>query len=236
LYKLIWGFQRFDSAIVRLTVASLQLVKLEKQERLGGFFEMPFIVSGTCTELDASPEEIDRRRQERLAQTPTRRGVTKSKAKQTRSSVTDTMETDAEKLVSAAERGLIKFESILPRVGMPVGGLGVGPGSDRDKDVKAFGAYIKQDKVIARLVSEGFVRSGGGAPHLWYLVRGKGVVSPIDKVLCRSLTSQQHKEIETKRLHALALRKGTPQPCEHDHCNTVTWSRPRSHCPAQQKR
>ena len=170
---------------------------------------MPFSVSATGTELDVSTEVIDRK--ERLARVPTRRGVTKPKGNQARHSVTDVMETDAEKLLSAVERGLFKFEDILPMTGMPIGGVGVGRGTDGEKGEKAFWAYIKQPAVVTRLVSEGFRRSGGGAPHPWHLVKGVGVVSPTDKVLCRSLTPEQRKKIEVNRLNAIARENRGPR-------------------------
>ena len=172
-------------------------------------FEMPFSVSASGTELDVSTEVIDRK--ERLARVPTRRGVTKPKGSQARHSVTDVMETDAEKLLSAVERGLFKFEDILPMTGMPIGGIGIGPGTDGEKGEKAFWAYIKQPTVVTRLVSEGFQRSGGGAPHPWHLVKGVGVVSPTDTVLCRSLTPEQRKKIEVNRLNAIARKNRGPR-------------------------
>ena len=127
-----------------------------------------------------------------------------------RKSVTDTMKTDAEKLVSAEARGLIKFEKILPMAGMPIGGVGVGPGTEGEKCEKAFCAYIKQPAVVDRLVSEGFERSGGGAPHPWHLVNGVGVVSPANKVICQSLTPEQHEKIDVNRLAAIARKNGEP--------------------------
>ena len=69
-----------------------------------------------------------------------------------RRSVTDTMDSDAEKLWSASTRGLLKFEDILPIPGiMPNGGIGVGPGR---KGKMALWAYIKHPAVLARLENE----------------------------------------------------------------------------------
>ena len=161
---------------------------------------------------------------------PARRGVTKSKIKPTRrASVTDTIESNAEKLLSAEARGLIKFEKIPPTAGMAIGGVGVGPG---DKGGAAFGAYIRQPAVVDRLQAEGFVRSGGGAPHPWHLVKGTGIVLPADKVLCRSLTPGQREKIESNRRRAIARRGADIRPCglcghgddagtviHCDHCN-----------------
>ena len=125
-------------------------------------------------------------------------GVTKPKVK--RRSVTDTMQTDADKLMSAVERGLIKFEDIAVWPRMPIGGVGVAPG---EKGESAFRAYIKQPAVVERLVSQGFSESGEGAPHPWYLIKGPGVVSPEDKVICKSLTPEQREKIEASRVAAL---------------------------------
>ena len=112
----------------------------------------------------------------------------------------DALHSDAEKLLSAVNRGLIRFEDIPVLPGMPIGGIGVARGT---KGEGAFRAYIKQPPVVARLVSQGFVESGKGAPHPWHLIKGKGVVSPADKVICQSLTSEQRKRIETNRVAAL---------------------------------
>ena len=95
--------------------------------------------------------------------------------------------------------------------GMPIGGIGVGPGTDSEKGRKAFWAYIRQPTVVSRLLSQGFVRSNGGAPHPWHLVKGVGVVSPTDKVLCRSLTSEQRNQIEVNRLDAIARKERGPR-------------------------
>ena len=95
----------------------------------------------------------------------------------------DALHSDAEKLLSAVNRGLIRFEDIPVLPGMPIGGIGVARGT---KGEGAFRAYIKQPPVVARLVSQGFVESGKGAPHPWHLIKGKGVVSPADKVICQS--------------------------------------------------
>ena len=112
----------------------------------------------------------------------------------------DALHSDAEKLLSAVNRGLIRFEDIPVLPGMPIGGIGVARGT---KGEGAFRAYIKQPPVVARLVSQGFVESGKGAPHPWHLIKGKGVVSPADKVICQSLTPEQRKRIETNRVAAL---------------------------------
>ena len=112
----------------------------------------------------------------------------------------DTLHSDAEKLMSAVDRGLISFEEIPVLPGMPIGGIGVAPGS---KGKGAFRAYIRQPPVVARLVSQGFVESGQGAPHPWHLIKGNGVVSPADKVICQSLTPEQREMIETNRVTAL---------------------------------
>ena len=112
----------------------------------------------------------------------------------------DALHSDAEKLLSAVKRGLIRFEDIPVLPGMPIGGIGVARGT---KGEGAFRAYIKQPPVVARLVSQGFVESGKGAPHPWHLIKGKGVVSPADKVICQSLTPEQRKMIETNRIAAL---------------------------------
>ena len=120
-----------------------------------------------------------------------------------RRSVTDTMDSDAEKLWSASTRGLLKFEDILPIPGiMPNGGIGVGPGR---KGKMALWAYIKHPAVLARLENENFVRSAAGAPHPWHLVKGNGSVSPADKARCRSLTDKQRERIEANRITALKL-------------------------------
>jgi len=129
-------------------------------------------------------------------------GVTKPNAK--RRSVTDTMKSDADKLMSAVERGLIKFEDIAVMPGMPIGGIGVAPG---EKGESAFWAYIKQPAVVGRLVSQGFLESAKGAPHPWYLIKGKGVVSPADKEICESLTAEQREKIEASRVAALERKR-----------------------------
>ena len=131
------------------------------------------------------------------------RGVTKSSARPARRRDTDAMETVAEMLWSASTRGLLKFEDIVPMEGMPIGGVGVGPGT---KGEQAFRAYTKHAVVIARLEAEGFVRSGAGAPQPWHMVKGNGIVSPADKAICRSLTPKQRDDIEAQRVAALKRR------------------------------
>ena len=113
----------------------------------------------------------------------------------------------AEKLWSASTRGLLKFEDILPIPGMPNGGIGVGPANDSERGKKAFWKYTQQPVVLVRLEAEGFVRSAAGAPHPWHLVKGNGRVSPADKAACRSLTDNQRKRIEEKRVAALKRRR-----------------------------
>jgi len=131
------------------------------------------------------------------------RGVTKSSARPARRRDTDAMETVAEKLWSASTRGLLKFEDILPMAGMPIGGVGVGPGT---KGEKAFRAYTKNAVVIARLEAEGFERADQRSPHPWYLPFASGVVSPHEKALCRALTDEQRAWIEAQRVAALKRR------------------------------
>jgi len=143
---------------------------------------------------------LDRPRKKRRASK--RMDVTKPKAK--RRSVTDTLQSDAEKLMSAVERGLIKFEDIAVMPGMPIGGIGVAPG---EKGESAFWAYIKQPAVVARLVSQGFLDSAKGAPHPWYLIKGIKGVSPADKVICESLTPEQREKIEANRISALERKR-----------------------------
>lgn len=131
-------------------------------------------------------------------------GVNSERLPRRRRSFTDTMNTDAEKLWSAFQRKLVRFDNIPPILGfMPNGGIGVGPFTDDDKGKKAFYVYINNAKVIARLVAEGFVRSDEGAPHPWHLVKGNGRISPADKAACRSLTNEQRKRIDTNRVAAL---------------------------------
>ena len=165
------------------------------------------IVSVTGPE-NVSQAEVERRREVRLARTngqASRGGVTKSAGKKPRHSPTDAMETDAEKLWSAKERGLIAFEDIPPMLGipfMPAGGVGISPGT---RGVQAFWAYIRRPKVIARLEAEGFVPSAG-APHPWHQISGRpGIVSPAESI-CRKLTLEQREQIEANRLAAL-IRK-----------------------------
>ena len=57
---------------------------------------------------------------------------------------------------------MLEFERIAPTQGLPMGAVGVAPGSKIDA---AFFSYLKQPKVIARLEAEGFERAGQGAPH-----------------------------------------------------------------------
>ena len=73
----------------------------------------------------------------------------------------DTLHSDAEKLMSAVDRDLISFEEIPVLPGMPIGGIGVAPGS---KGKGAFRAYIRQPPVVARLVSQGFVNMNSTTP------------------------------------------------------------------------
>lgn len=129
------------------------------------------------------------------------RGDMKVKGVRRRTSVTDRMETDAEKLWSAFTRGLLKFENVTPIQGaMPNGAIGVAVGPKGDA---AFLSYLKQPKVIARLEAEGFERAGWGAPYPWYLPLEPGVVSPADKAVCRSLTNEQRERIEVNHIAAL---------------------------------
>lgn len=117
----------------------------------------------------------------RQAHTRQMRGDMKVKGVRRRTSVTDRMETDAEKLWSAFTRGLLKFENVPPIQGaMPNGAIGVAVGPKGDA---AFLSYLKQPKVIARLEAEGFERAGWGAPYPWYLSLEPGVVSPADKAV-----------------------------------------------------
>ena len=131
---------------------------------------------------------------------------TKKKKKQ-KLSPTDAMQTPAEQLWSAKERGLLSFEAIPPVVSgepaMPVGGVGVAPGY---KGAAAFWAYIRQDKVTARLRAEGF-KAAPGAPHPWFLILAPGVVTPANKALCRALTAEQRKQIAENRASALKRLK-----------------------------
>lgn len=140
-------------------------------------------------------------------------GVAQPGAKR-RCSVTDTMQSDAEKLMSAVERGLIKFEDMAVMPGMPIGGIGIAPGK---KGQSAFRAYIKQPAVVERLVSQGFVASAKGGPHPWHLIRGKGVVSPADKVICQSLTAEQREKIEASRVAALERKRSMRQDEATEH-------------------
>ena len=125
--------------------------------------------------------------------------------KRSRTSATDRMPTPAEQLWSGKTRGLLEFERISPMEGLPMGAVGVAPGSKGDA---AFFSYLKQPKVIARFKSEGFERAGRGAPHPWYLRLEYGVVTPGEKALCRSLTDEQRARIEANRLAALERRRG----------------------------
>ena len=122
--------------------------------------------------------------------------------KRSRTSAADRMATPAEQLWSGKTRGLLEFERIAPTQGLPMGAVGVAPGSRGDA---AFFSYLKQPKVIARLESEGFER---GPPHPWYLRLEHGVVTPGEKALCRALTGEQRARIEANRLAALERRQG----------------------------
>ena len=102
---------------------------------------------------------------------------------------------------------MLEFERISPMEGLPMGAVGVAPGSKGDA---AFFSYLKQSKVIARLESEGFERAGRGAPHPWYLRLEPGVVEPGEKALCRALTSEQRARIEANRVVALERRRRRP--------------------------
>ena len=133
------------------------------------------------------------------ASTPLRRAATK-RSRAARTSVTDLMETDAEKLWSAKTRGYFEFEKISPINGLPMGAVGVAAGSKGDA---AFYSYLKQSAVIARLQTEGFERAGQGAPHPWYIPWKPGIVSPSEKALCRALTDEQRARIEGNRIAAL---------------------------------
>ena len=124
--------------------------------------------------------------------------------KRSRTSATDRMPTPAEQLWSGTTRGLLEFERISPMEGLPMGAVGVAPGSRGDA---AFFSYLKQPKVIARLEAEGFERAGRGAPHPWYLRLGPGVVAPGEKALCRALTGEQRTRIEANRLAGLERRQ-----------------------------
>ena len=117
-----------------------------------------------------------------------------------RTSVTDLMETAAEQLWSGKTRGLLEFEWIAPTNGLPLGAIGVAPGS---KGGAAFYSYLKQPAVIARLEAEGFERAGQGAPHPWYTPWKPGVTSPGEKALCRALTEEQRARIDANRIAAL---------------------------------
>ena len=132
---------------------------------------------------------------------------TKKKKKQ-KLSPTDAMQTPAEQLWSAKKRGLLSFEAIPPVVSdepaMPVGGVGVAPGY---KGAAAFWAYIRHDKVTARLRAEGFKAAPPGAPHPWFLILAPGVVTPANKALCRALTAEQRKRIAVNRASALERLK-----------------------------
>ena len=145
------------------------------------------------------------------------RGDVKPKGVRRRTrSVTDKMETDAEKLWSAFTRGLLKFEKILPIQGtMPNGAVGVAVGTKGDA---TFSSYLKQPKVIARLEAEGFERAGWGAPYPWYLPLEPGVVSPADKAVCRSLTNEQREKTEANRVAAL---KRLNEPRVHQDVSAV---------------
>ena len=133
------------------------------------------------------------------ASTPLRRAATK-RSRAARTSVTDLMETDAEKLWSAKTRGFFEFDKISPINGLPIGAVGVASGPKGDA---AFYSYIEQSAVIARLEAEGFKRADKGAPHPWYLPWKPGVVSPSEKALCRALTDEQRARIEGNRIAAL---------------------------------
>ena len=121
--------------------------------------------------------------------------------KRSRTSAADHMATPAEQLWSGKTRDLLDFERIAPTQGLPMGAVGVAPGSMGDA---AFFSYLKQHKVIARLESEGFEP---GPPHAWYLRLAPGVVTPGEKALCRALTGEQRARIEANRLAALERRR-----------------------------
>ena len=127
--------------------------------------------------------------------------------KRSRTSATDRMPTPAEQLWSGKTRGLLEFERISPMEGLPMGAVGVAPGSKGDA---AFFSYLKQPKVIERLEAEGFERAGPGAPHPWYLRLEPGVVPPGEKALCRALTGAQRARIEANRVVALERRRRRP--------------------------
>ena len=167
---------------------------------------MPIVVRATGPdELPTSQEEVDARRAARIAKKTIAKKQKEKNPRAPKRSITDSMDTPAEKLWSAKERGLLAFEEIgpIPSI-MPDGGVGVAPGTQGDA---AFCSYLKQPKVVDRLEAEGFERAGSGAPHPWFLKKAPGVVLPADKALIRSLTDEQRAKIEEKRLAALERKK-----------------------------
>ena len=108
-----------------------------------------------------------------------------------RQSVTQSMDTAAEQLWSAKTRNFFEFEPIEPtNENFPSVALAWRPAQRAGLPSKLY-SYLKQPAAVARLQVEGFERANRGAPHPWFLISKPGVVSPAEKALCRSLTSQR---------------------------------------------